>query len=317
LWDVSLGVELLSLVAHTNAVYGVAFSPDGLRLATGSGDNTARIWTAFPWRSVDYPGPRELSLSGRIENYKRQFSRTAIETHRRGQNLRTESQLPRHTRVEIVGSFNLPPAGSKTSPRRPIPPRSPLAGPDQLDLTASYNVALNESWQPVERLEEFDLSLAALPSGLQTLAGVRFDVRGLIQLRRGAVDCELFPERVAIPVRRRLTQLHALHGGRWPEQERTPVASLVLHYADGTEATLPILYGAHLRAANAGDNRQADCPLGQVVWPSPFPATPKEVQPWLHKTTFPNPRPTLGVERIEYVSQVGRCGPFLVAVTVE
>jgi len=48
LWDVSLGLELLSFVAHTNAVYGVAFSPDGLRFATGSGDNTARIRTAFP-----------------------------------------------------------------------------------------------------------------------------------------------------------------------------------------------------------------------------------------------------------------------------
>ena len=66
LWDVSLGLELLSFVAHTNAVYGVAFSPDGLRFATGSGDNTARIWTAFPWRSDDYPGPPELSLSATV-----------------------------------------------------------------------------------------------------------------------------------------------------------------------------------------------------------------------------------------------------------
>ena len=317
LWDVSLGRELLSLVAHSNTVYGVAFSPDGMRFATGSGDNTARIWTAFPWRSEDYPGQPELSLSARIENYKRQFSRAALETHRHGQNFRTEAQLPRHTSVHVVGSFNLPPAGSKTSPRRPILPRSPLAGPDQLDLTPYYNVALNESWQPVESLGEVDLSLAALPSGLRTFAGVRFDVRGLIQLRRGAVDCELFPERVAIPVRRWFTQLHLLHGGRWEEQQGTAVASLVLHYADGTEATLPIVYGEHLHAANAGADRKADCPLGQLVWPSPVPAEPEEVQPWLYQTTFANPRPALEVERIEYVSKVGRCGPFLVAVTVE
>jgi len=317
LWDVSLGLEVLRIVAHTNAVYGVAFSPDGLRLATGSGDNTARIWTAFPWRSDDYPGPPELSFSARIENYKRQFSRAAIETRRRGQNLRTEPQLPRHIGVNIAGSYNLPPARSKTSPRRPIPARSPLADPDQLDLTASYNVALNESWQPVERLDEVDLSLTALPSGLHTFAGVRFDVRGLIQLRRGAVDCELFPERVAIPVTRRFTQLHALHGGRWPEQEGMSVASLVLHYADDTEATLPIVYGVHLRAANAAEVGKADCPFGQVVWPSPVPADPKDVQPWLYKVTFTNPRPALDVERIEYVSKVGRCGPFLVALSVE
>ena len=137
------------------------------------------------------------------------------------------------------------------------------------------------------------------------------------------MDCELFPERVAIPVRRTFTQLHVLHGGRWPEQEGTSVASLVLHYADGTEAILPIVYGEHLRAANVDDevlraaNRKADCPLGQVVWPSPVPADPKNVQPWLYQVTFTNPRPALDVERIDYVSKVGRCGPFLVAVTVE
>jgi len=32
---------------------------------------------------------------------------------------------------------------------------------------------------------------------------------------------------------------------------------------------------------------------------------------------FTNPRLALDVERIEYVSKVGRCGPFLMALTVE
>ena len=50
---------------------------------------------------------------------------------------------------------------------------------------------------------------------------------------------------------------------------------------------------------------------------SPLPADPADVQPWLYKTTFTNPRPALEVERIEYVSKMGHCGPFLVAVTVE
>ena len=55
-WDVASGRQLLTLPAHDNAVYAAAFSPDGQRLVTASGDNTARIWTAFPWRSTDYPG---------------------------------------------------------------------------------------------------------------------------------------------------------------------------------------------------------------------------------------------------------------------
>jgi hypothetical protein len=184
-------------------------------------------------------------------------------------------------------------------------------------LQDAYNVALNESWQPVQRLEEVDLSLVALPSGLQTFAGVCFDIRGLIQLRRGAVDCELFPERVTIPVKRKFTRLHALHGGRWPEQEGTSVASFVLHYTDGSEATVPIIYGKHLRVQSTGDAGKADCPLGHMVWPSPVPTDPEDVRPWLYHATFTNPRPVLAVERIDYLSQVGRCGPFLVALTVE
>ena len=32
------------LIGHTNHVHSVTFSPDGTRLASGSGDNTIRIW---------------------------------------------------------------------------------------------------------------------------------------------------------------------------------------------------------------------------------------------------------------------------------
>ena len=34
------------LEGHANALYAVAFSPDGSRVLTGSGDNTARLWGA-------------------------------------------------------------------------------------------------------------------------------------------------------------------------------------------------------------------------------------------------------------------------------
>src|SRR5208337_2830583 len=46
IWDAETGVELTALLGHGGPVYSVAFSPDGSRLATASGDATAKIWNA-------------------------------------------------------------------------------------------------------------------------------------------------------------------------------------------------------------------------------------------------------------------------------
>ena len=43
-WDAGTGLELLTLKGHSNGIYGVAFSPDGNRIVSGSADNTAKIW---------------------------------------------------------------------------------------------------------------------------------------------------------------------------------------------------------------------------------------------------------------------------------
>jgi WD40 repeat protein len=325
LWDVSSGQELLSFLAHTNAVYCAAFSPDGRRIATGSGDNTARIWTAFPWKSTDYPGNSDTNLAARIEDYKRRFWQSNLVARRAANLVQKGAQLPRHIGASTLADLNLPPAGTKRRPLGPIPLRSAQAGAGQLDLTDHYNVALDESWQPLESLYQLDLSLAALPSGLQTFERVQFDVRGLIQLRRGALDCELFPEQVAIPVKRTFKLLHALHGTRWADEERKTIAALVLHYSDGAEATLPIKFGEHLRQEKAArysgemirTDNQPECTNGAVAWLGPPPERPWDVQLRLYKTTFRNPRPTMEVDRIEYLSKVTRSAPFLVALTVE
>ena len=53
LWDVATGRQLRTFQAHSDAVLGVAFSPDGNRLAAVSSDGVLQIWEAATSDEID------------------------------------------------------------------------------------------------------------------------------------------------------------------------------------------------------------------------------------------------------------------------
>ena len=52
LWDVATGEEIRAFKGHEDAVWSVAFSPDGARVLTGSWDKTARLWDSSTGKEI-------------------------------------------------------------------------------------------------------------------------------------------------------------------------------------------------------------------------------------------------------------------------
>ncbi len=64
MWDAATGALLATCRQHTSKVLGVAFSPDGARLATTSADGTVRQWDAATGREVEPPYDRHVGEVG-------------------------------------------------------------------------------------------------------------------------------------------------------------------------------------------------------------------------------------------------------------
>ena len=198
----------------------------------------------------------------------------------------------------------------------PIPPRSPEAGPDLVDLSAHYTSSLDDNW-----FCHAGHDLRDLPKGVQVLGGVAFDIRGLVQLAASkSIDVTgvVFPETVeGIAVHRSGRRLHFLQACFWNTQEGARLGAYVVHYADGETRSAPIVYGRNITDwwVRPGGN---PLPGAETVWRGSNPATQSMgLTTHLLKYTWENPRPEVEITTIDMVSDLIEAGPFLVAVTVD
>ena len=302
-WGSDVRVEI-DYFSRTRGVFGVQFDGAKSRWASCAGD--VILTPSEQWKRAEF----------QIWNARFQNSQNGNADFR----LIVLAPELAVRRVTVTGLTKMPQQELRTPGLlTQIPPRNPEASPRLIDLSDHYNASLTRNWET--RSSGDDLS--SLGTGLQTLAGVKFDVRGLIQLgyksshssRRG----EQYPPAVrGIKVGQRCQQLHFLHAGSAVSDvtAKTRIARYLIHYADGSSNSIPIL-----------KSRELD-----DWWDYPPPAGPPMVVAWkgtnrvaqakglgirLFKTTWANPQPDSLIQTIDLVSEMTNAGAFVVAITAE
>ena len=188
-----------------------------------------------------------------------------------------------------------------------IPTRPSDADEHSIDLSAYYNISLDarQEWR-------------GMPRGMQTLASVRFDIRGWVQLMgvpsqrlSGVKSPQPAPPAKGIRVSQKCRRLHFLQGSGPPVPAGTLIARYMIHYADGEQAELPVIYGEDIDAIDAPPTISR----AVRVWTGADPATHPQCR--LYCRTWLNQRPDVEVASIDFTPCDVRSEPFLVALTVE
>jgi len=283
---------------HGEHLIDLSFSPDGARLAMmGHASSRAFVW--------ELRGVRESLASMGLD-----WDRPPL-AGRRG------DALPRRLHLTVLEDSTERIEQLHAAVAGRIPPRDPRAATSQIDLTGHYNLTLTNSSLASGRQREN--SLSEVPQGLVRLAGIDFDVRGVIRLSGGSPLLRKYPRRVGnVPAGCICRQIHFLHATAGSEPEGTRIGSFVMHFANGQIREMPIVYGGNVRDF--------------WVWSKEAPAPPGLIQAWtghnaeasakgttvrLFKATWKNPLPEMPIESIDFESDLTNCEPFLLAITAE
>jgi peroxiredoxin len=196
-----------------------------------------------------------------------------------------------------------------------------------LCLLASTTPGINAaSFHPLDLPKPLSAStnanLKGLPSGAITVEAVPFRIHPPLRLTgmERARDGQLDPvEITGIKVGYKAGVIHLLLGVDGMEKDGVPLASVVLHYSGGRQATTRLAYGLHTRS------------LLPVRYERPIVYDPNSGIAWqtnrlqgrqsstlrLYRTAIPNPNPSEKIESVDLVSLFSRATPFIVAMTVE
>lgn len=187
-------------------------------------------------------------------------------------------------------------------------------GMTPVDLTAFYDKS--GSWDRGNEFQE-------VPRGPVVLAGVPFEVNGLLRLsgRSAKNDNKPYRDEVKdIPVGKKFARLHLLHIISFSTSREEPYARVALRYADGSSASFPLIYGTHGRDWHRPKYEFPSAlldPNTKVVWRGEYDSTPingKTLR--IFKTMFVNPKPDIEVATIDVFSENASPNATIMAMSI-
>ncbi len=220
-------------------------------------------------------------------------------------------------RDEVDWTFNLvPDAESKSRPRppqdEPIPPE--LRG--RLTFVALDPRGTDDLFDgPGGSSNE----LSRLPRGIHKLGETYFRIGEEIIHVRGQNRPDLPQAVKGIAVRARGRVLHFLHATQYSSEEAPLIGTYVVHYADGSRASIPLVYGRDLVNWWQFPGGKAEPTGAKVAWTGTNEAAElnEGLKIRLFDLAWTNPHPEKEIASLDVLSADKRCDPFLVAVTVQ
>jgi hypothetical protein len=331
---------LLVYRGHSENAVVSQFSPDGRRLLADWWHGKLRQFEAFPWREEEYPEEVGGQRSEVGETGRRQTGTTlqqvggilTAEQERLAQRIRqyADQYWRERLEAELQGAQVTPLEVNLPWDRSLLHPRDPATPPQLIDLSDHYTSPVQELSYLPHHVDSGDSDLRHLPRGRVTFNGTPFDIRGIVQLRLEerigaafALQWQDIPEAVnGIAIGQRFLRLHALLGTYLNAREGERIASLILHYADGTRHECPILYGHHVRNWWTVYDQRPVSDSTRVAWEGddPWPELNLHLGATrlrIYQTCWTNPRPEVEVRTVDFVSAMTGSAPFLIALTAE
>ncbi len=232
---------------------------------------------------------------------------------------------------EILGALNQFSLARKTQREvrravldEAIPKRSEDTNSRFVDLTRHYNVSLGEfPYQTEQASRSLTETFNQIPPGVGSFAGISFDVRGVLALAGTETELSaglygLNSEITGIPVERKATSMHLLHGAGWGDSEPhgTCIGEVVVHYEDGETRTVEICAGKHVRDWFLSNSHTRQVSDGTLAWVHPSSqVSGRDIG--LYTMSWENPKPESKIETIDFRSTMTAGAPFLMGVTLD